>query len=1336
MRGRTSKIWKSVFIAIVTLLLCFVMCFSFAACGSGSAPYIGDNGNWFVNGEDTGVSATGPAGQDGADGQDGAPGAPGAPGANGAPGADGQDGEDGKDANATPPGIPGDSAVSDKTYDDTYTASADITEGKYVSPGMNGNFQHEGKFYTDYDNIDEAKAAAREVAIRIAAEGDVLLKNENDALPLSKDETKFTLLGIRSARMVRSGFGSGSGGGSAISTLLGDSLENAGYSVNRKVLDMYTNQVTQMREDNITEPDPDEYGQSIISTYNAYNDAAIITLSRTGAENYDIAMHDAPGHSDPDDHGLQLMDNEAKLIKHAKKYFDKVIVLINSSNILQIPELAEPKTDDNYGVDAILWVGGVGQYGAEAIPYLLNGTVSPSGHTVDVWEKDFTKSPVWTNFGLNSQNKDKSGVRQNTFFYTEDGEMTQFANLEYREGIYSGFRFYETAYADAVGDEAKKEAYSNVLYPFGYGLSYSTFEWRLDNVDTTGDIKSANDTITVRAWVKNTGDVAARDVVQVYYTPEYYKGGIEKSAANLIGFAKTDVLQPGQAQVVTVKFVAQEMASFDWNDANKNGFTGYELEAGDYVISLRTNSHEVKQGYIDDGAELAPLQITRTIAEDTSAANDAKGAGATGILCKTDLVSENEIKPVFTGDFTTVNDSLKEHMISRSTGLKQPDYATIEDRTLTDEVYADYLSQDTYFSYQDEETDPWYVKNTGIPSSWTQATDNTKALEITLGEMSAVPYVEPTIVNGEVKFPEMSDEQKANNEKWEKFMNQFTWDELVSLPANPDSAPARVGFTKYGDPDGPINAGGVQFPSNPILAATFNQELAYDAGNMVGNLLLLNGSRGWRGGGSDIHRSPFSGRNFEYYSEDGMMSALIGMNVAKGVTEKGIIAHWKHFFGNDQEYYRADYGGVFTWATEQTLREITAKPFEYIIKYGGVQGLMTAFNRLGKWTQTTNYATHELLLNQEWNFQGSTECDAWAKQYVPANLMVRGGDDSLLTKDSSYATNAIERGRWDATARNGKGNIFVAKDAEEYTTYDSGVGSLESATHYYSVRKCAQRLLQTYANNSTNNNGFLGTNVVEYTLTKGVYTSFSLTIPGETTDVNFSFADDVVWPDGMSYDASTGILSGTPTGTGADVSGTFTADSWVKNGNVTFKFNFISDLTLNGTAMTDGQKVNAKIGQAYNATITATNYSYGNQLMMNTRRGASNQRIMNAYRNKNDNQWYHRDEDKSAADIITLGDISNADMEHSNIYGYTVTGLEGSGLTVTLNETDEMGWAQRSTYKVNTSVTISGTPTKAGEYTVTVELKVPYVSKSTNPWMRAGGNNITYTQTFTIVVAA
>ena len=1271
MKERASKIWKSVFIAIVTFLLCFVMCFTFAACAGETGPK-GDTG------------AQGPAGP------------------TGPAGPQGPAGEDGKDG-----------ASASGGYNDQYEESPAITEGTYESSGMNGNFQYDGKFYADYDSLTEAQTAAHKLALEIAAEGDVLLKN-NGVLPLSEEDTNFTLLGVRNARMIRSGFGSGAGGGSAISTLLGDAMEKAGYSVNRKLLDFYTAEMQQMREDNVIEVDPDTYGSSIESTYNAYGDAAIIVLSRTGAENYDLATHDAAGHANPDDHALQLQDNEDKLIAHAKEHFDKVIVIINSSNIMQIPEL-----NDDPDVDAILWVGGVGQDGADVIPYILNGTINPSGRTVDLWERDFTKSPVWTNFGPNSQNKDEQGNRMDTFYYY-DGEQTQFANLEYREGIYSGFRFYETAYADAEGEDAKEEAYSNVLYPFGYGLDYTDFEWKIDNVAETADITSADQTITMRVWVKNVGTVPGKDVVQVYYNPPYTTGGIEKSAANLIGFAKTDVLQPGQAQVVTVKFVAQEMASFDWNDANDNDFSGYELEAGDYIISINRNSHEI----VDS--------VTRTV--------------KSGILCETDLVSGNEIEPVFTGDFTTVNDSLLGGMISRATGLKQPEPASVEDRTLDSATYDDYMSQDTYYSWQDEETDPWYVKNTGIPSSWTQATDSTAALEITLDEMATVPYVEPTIVNGVVTFPEMSAEQQANNAKWEEFMNQFTWDELVSLPANPNSAPARVGFTKYGDPDGPINAGGVQFPSNPILAATFNQELAYESGNMVGNLLLLNGSRGWRGGGSDIHRSPFSGRNFEYYSEDGMMSALIGMNVAKGVTEKGIIAHWKHFFGNDQETYRADYGGVFTWATEQTLREITAKPFEYIIKYGGVQGLMTAFNRLGKWTQTTNYAAHELLLNQEWDFQGSTECDAWAKQFVPANLMVRGGDDSLLTRDSSYTPGAIERGHWDATARDGKGNVYVMTEQEMQAAggydYDAGTGSLESATHYFSVRKCAQRLLQTYANNSTNNNG-LSDSEVTYTLTKNIYNSVKLAIVDEdgavvTSDVNFTFASDVVWPAGMSYNASTGILSGVPTGTASDVVGTFTADSWVEDCSVTFSFEFESDLTLNGQHITDATTVNATSGQAISEiTISSEELYYGNQLSLTS---SSNRRIMNAYVSAVDGEVYHRDEDKSAADIVTLGDFEeNVDMDASRasgyIYEYTVTGLP-AGLTATPVMTMEMGWANRSAYEVNTAMKISGTPTATGEFTVTVTLNVPHVSKGTNPWMRASGtSNLEYTQTFTIVVA-
>lgn len=1301
MKQRSKRMLKRLGILAVSAVMGCSVLLGATACGGGGnnsdAPYIGTDGYWYVNGEKTDYLAQGTNGATPTVGEDGYWYINGQKTEYKAVGKDGKDGKDGTAAGG-----------------DEYKASPKITEKLFKTTGTPGNFQYKGKFYSDYGTLAEAQEAGHALGVQIAAEGDVLLKNENKALPLASTEKKVTLLGIRSARMIRSGFGSGSGGGSAISTLLGDAMSAAGYSVNPKTLDLYTKEVTQMVEDRIVELDPDTYGSSVTNTYASYNDAAIVTLSRTGAENYDIATNNALGHANEDDHALQLMDNEVKLIRHAKKYFKKVIVLINSSNIMQIPELNEEKKDDNLGVDAIMWVGGVGQDGATAIAHILNGDITPSGHTVDLWEKDFKKSPTWTNFGPNTQNKDAEGNRLDTFYYDKNGGITKFANLEYREGIYSGYRFYETAYTDAEGATAKDAAYENVLYPYGYGLSYTNFEWKLDNVEKKANIAAANSSITMRVWVKNTGSVAGKDVVQVYYSAPYTKGGIEKASTNLVGFAKTKLLQPGESDVVTVEFAAQDMASFDWNDANANGFKGYELEAGDYTVSINRNSHEV----VDS--------VTRTI--------------SSGIKCETDLVTGKEIKPVYTGSFDSTNASLLKGMISRATGLKQPAAVTKADRMLDDATLADYESQATYYSYQDKETDPWYVKT--LPSSWDQAAEGTKdAVQISLADMAGVSYTEP-VINEKDEVVLATD---ANSQKWEKFMNQFTWSELCSLPANPDNIIERLGAISvddkgnskytYSDPDGPINAASVQFPSNPILAATYNQEIAYEMGRVVGNLLLLNGSRGWRGAGADIHRSPFSGRNFEYYSEDGVMSGLIGAEVASGVTSKGIIAHFKHFFGNDQETYRADYGGVFTWATEQTLREITAKPFEYIVKKGGSIGLMTSFNRIGKWTQTNNYATHELLLNQEWDFQGSTESDAWAKQFVPANLMVRGGDDELLTKDSSFPQCALERGRWDASAK----CVRVAANAEEYTSYDSGEGSMLSPTHYFAVRKCAQRLLQTMANSAVNNNGLANNEVVTYKLTKGIYNAIPLSIPGKTSDVSFVFAEDVVWPAGMTYDATTGILSGVPTGAdAADVSGKYNCDAWIKNKNVTFKFEVQSDLTWNGQNITDGQKINVARNTAYTATVAAASLKYGNQLAITNK---SNRRIMNAYFGI-DGAWYHRDEDKSAADIVTLGntgiaDLSGlADLESSKIYGYKVEGLP-AGLTAEYIETNEMGWAGRSAYKVNTSVKISGQCTAAaGEYTVTITLNVPHVSKGTNPWMRASGTTLTqFVQTITIVVA-
>lgn len=635
-----------------------------------------------------------------------------------------------------------------------------VVESLFEGTGTNGNYQYSGKFYADYSTLEEAQMAAHALAVEIAGEGITLLKNENNALPLSGDETKVTLLGIRTARMVRSGFGSGSGGGSAIGNLLGEALEAAGYSVNPKTVELYTKEVSQMVEDRIYELGMDSYGPSITNTYASYNDAAILTFSRTGAENYDLATNNVPGHANEDDHQLMLDDNERALVMHAKEHFSKVIVLINSSNIMQIPELAEPKTDSNMGVDAILWVGSVGQDGTTAIAHILNGDITPSGHTVDLWEKDFTKSPTFTNFGPNTQNKDSSGNRMDTLYYDKNGEPTKFANLEYREGIYLGYKYYETLYADAE-EGAKDAAYENVLYPFGYGLSYTDFQWELDGVKESETISAANETVTLRVKVTNTGNVVGKDVVQVYFNPPYTSGGIEKAAANLAGFAKTGLLQPGQSEVVTISFVAQDMASFDWNDANGNGFSGYELEEGDYIISAKRNSHD------------EVLSVTRTV--------------ASGIQCKTDLVTGREIKPVFTGSFSSVNDSLLNNMISRADGLKQPAPATLADRTLDDATLADYESQAEYYSYQDKETDPWYVST--LPSSWNQAISADQPLVITLADMAGVPYNEP-VINDSNEVVLATD---ADSQKWEEFMNQFTWEELCSLPANPDNVVERMG---------------------------------------------------------------------------------------------------------------------------------------------------------------------------------------------------------------------------------------------------------------------------------------------------------------------------------------------------------------------------------------------------------------------------------------------------------------------------------------------------------------------------------------------------------------
>mgnify|MGYP000830152234 FL=1 len=334
-----------------------------------------------------------------------------------------------------------------------------------------------------------------------------------------------------------------------------------------------------------------------------------------------------------------------------------------------------------------------------------------------------------------------------------DDTMTDYHSVEYREGIYVGYRYYETKGHDA-GEAWYDE---NVVYPFGYGLSYTTFTQEIEgDIAPTGVIHAANETITVKVRVTNTGDVAGKDIVQLYYTAPYTEGEIEKAYVNLAAFGKTKELQPGESEVVTLQFVAQDMASFDWNDANANEFRGYELEAGDYVLSIRRNAHE----------EIA--SITRTV--------------ETGLQCVTDYTTGAEIKPLFSGDegleaYNSVNETLENNQMSRADGLEVPAAATKEDRTWDQAVIDELDAQKEYFSLNDTEDSPWYVSQ--VPATWTQnagTRDENGKTAIQLADLAGVPYTEPSVVDG---VAVASDDE--GTKKWDEYMNQLTWDEMATI---------------------------------------------------------------------------------------------------------------------------------------------------------------------------------------------------------------------------------------------------------------------------------------------------------------------------------------------------------------------------------------------------------------------------------------------------------------------------------------------------------------------------------------------------------------------------
>jgi beta-glucosidase len=1170
------------------------------------------------------------------------------------------------------------SPISSGSDDDKYS---EIVETHVTADGYTtGNLSSNGKYYSDYASLADEQQAAKETAVQISEEGDVLLKNADDCLPLKTSENHLTCFGMHSVNLITAGGGSGAGklGNNGITaSTLESSLTDAGYKVNPSTLSLYS---TYQSLGTINNELPiKNYTPSTISSYFGYGDAAVVTISRQGTENKDLATNNVEDHANADDHTLQLDDNETALIKHVKTYFKKVIVLINSSNIMQIPELAEDKTDSNLGVDAILWIGGVGNNGVDAVGEILNGSVCPSGHTSDLWTRDFTKDPSFTNFGFDTQNKDSDGNRMDSSYYDKNGKITNYNEVEYREGIYNGYKYYETAANDMTsGGEAWYQ--DNVLYPFGYGLSYTTFDWEWAGVKDGLKIDSANQTVTTRVKVTNTGKVAGKDVVQIYFSAPYTKGGIEKASTNLVNFGKTDILQPGESQVLTIQFVAQDMASFDDVDKNNNSFKGYELEKGDYTITANRDSHT------------PVLSTTRKISED--------------IKCTTDYTTGKEIKPIFTGEYASTNTSLTNNSISRATGLTQPKAATVADRTLSDETLAEYDDQDIYNHNENKASDPWYQSS--VPTTWKQ---DSKDTSYTLADMSGVDYQDGYTTGSD-----------NGSKKWENYMNQLSWTEMCDIVSGDSSNGMASGRTNYSD--GPVQiSGGTLFPSNPILSATYNVDLAYKKGRFVGNEAIFLGLNAWAGPGMDTHRSPFSGRNFEYYSQDGYHAARFAEASIKGATSKGLICYAKHFFLNDQESFRADYGGVFTWCSEQAIRENYLKPFEYAIKAGSM-GAMSSFNRIGKQVTATSYAVHQYLLRDEWDSKAAVITDAWAKAYVPVNKMSVAGSDMLLGTSSSYSDNSLDHGEWDS-----ENNTVKIKGSDTSTDYDTA-----SPTLYAGIRTRAQRNLYTRANSTAAKNGVTTGQNLNVTLEKGVSNNVAIEVSG-TNDVNVTLADGATMPDGLTIKNGR-VVSGKPTVEGTySVNVNLAIDGWVTSTavlNITVK----SAMHYNGEAVSStGTTATISTNQAYEGKINVPALAYGNTVASDIVFWGSHPSmlIVNYYTDHGTN--YNRNEDKTASDIITIDADKEGIEKHE--YGYSITsGNLPEGITAEPVMKDWTGKANRGSYQVVDYYKLSGTPTKAGTYTFDITLTCPETMMMSG-WLFAsfGSATVTYTQTITLVVA-
>ena len=784
---------------------------------------------------------------------------------------------------------------------------------------------------------DETNEEAAEVAEEIMEDGIVLLKNES-LLPLNETK-KLNIFGWESINPAYGGAGSGGINDLYDIVSLNQGLENAGFSINQELVDFYNNygadnpeMSIQKQSWTLPEPPVDTYDDELIESAKEYSDVAVVVLSRKAGEGHndipmDVKKAAYDNNSDEYDdfpegeHYLQLSQTERDMVDMVCSNFDNVIVIYNGANQFELGF-----ADEYPQIKSVVWCPGTGNVGFNALGKVFSGEVNPSGKTPDTFIYDMTTAPWWNNAEkieyTNLADMAVEGMNAGT------AQVYAPAFTNYVEGIYVGYKYYETAAQEGAIDYDK-----TVQYPFGYGLSYTEFEQKM------GELEEKDGQISVDVEVTNTGDVAGKDVVEVYYQPPYTNGGIEKSSANLIEFAKTDLLQPGESQMVTVTFSIEDMASYDENNAK-----AYVLEKGDYVISINSDSHTVldQKTYTAD-ADVVYKGENKRASDDTAAGNVFEEAK---------------------GDITYL--SRADHFANYEEATAAPASAELSEPYVSEYHLNSNFDKTTYLNDKD------VMPTTGADNG------------LTLADMRDADYDDP---------------------RWEKLLDQLTVDEManmIAMAGYQTAAMDSVGKVATLDFDGPaaINnnftgVGSIGFPIEVVVASTWNKELAQAWGECMGKMSQEMGAEGWYAPGMNTHRTAFGARNYEYFSEDGVLAGNMGANAVEGARKYGVYSYIKHF-----ALYEGNAKMVSVWSNEQAIREIYLKPFEISVKQGGANAVMVSWSFLGdKWTGESSNLMNTVL-RDEWGFRGMALTDFFRNNghgFMNADAALANGVDAMLS---------------------------------------------------------------------------------------------------------------------------------------------------------------------------------------------------------------------------------------------------------------------------------------------------------------------------------------------------